>query len=323
MKTLKQIREETRSRIQISGVEEDLLEAKMDRERYASPSDMPMILVFKRRSYRIYPDKQTVALYYNTLTDKYLSIPFGPKGNLNVSEAQEVDEGVVGDWIEKKRQALHDRLKDSSTFKAAQKLGHNLPGYGNVQAAKEKWKQGDKLGAAKETAKSLGKAALTGAGTAAALGAGIKAAGAMTAGAAGAAATQAASGGSSNAPSSTSSGPNYEYKKIQRIKQLKARSGLAKEPTTSDATLKSKMKAADLKGLKESKITVLKKMVSENIQSQEILINDKPLTVSNIMAKKITEVYDSVNRQNKKQIETMLNESVDSFKNLLNFSLKN
>lgn len=255
MKTLKQIREETRSRVHISGDEESLLEAKIG-EKYASLSDMPMILVFKRRSYRIYPDKQTVALYYNSLTDKYLSIPFGPKGNLNLSEAQEVE------------------LDEFAPLAAAGTL-------------------------AKSAVKGAASWALN------------KAKNAL------------AGGNAASSGSSASTPVEPTYKRADKFKKLQAKSGFDRQTTTSDATLRAKMKAADLKNIKESNITILKKMVKENIQSQEILIGDKPLTVSNIMAKKITEVYDSVNRQNKKQIETMLNESVDSFKNLLNFSLKN
>ena len=40
------------------------------------------------------------------------------------------------------------------------------------------------------------------------------------------------------------------------------------------------------------------------------------------MAKKIVRVYESVNAKNKKIVENMLNEDLDSFKKLLNFSIK-
>jgi hypothetical protein len=40
------------------------------------------------------------------------------------------------------------------------------------------------------------------------------------------------------------------------------------------------------------------------------------------MAKRILEVYDSVNTKNKKIVESMLNEDLESFKKLLNFSIK-
>jgi hypothetical protein len=41
------------------------------------------------------------------------------------------------------------------------------------------------------------------------------------------------------------------------------------------------------------------------------------------MAKRILEVYDSVNTKNKKIVEGMLNEDLESFKKLLNFSVRN
>ena len=45
------------------------------------------MLLFRRVAYRLYPNKQVVALYYSKLVDKYLSVPYGPDGNLNLSES--------------------------------------------------------------------------------------------------------------------------------------------------------------------------------------------------------------------------------------------
>lgn len=74
-------------------------------------------------------------------------------------EAPDQDQSI----IEKGRKYLQKNLKDDPTFRAAQELGHNLPGYENAKAAREKFSQGDYAGAAKETALNLGKAALAGA----------------------------------------------------------------------------------------------------------------------------------------------------------------
>mgnify|MGYP003336618487 CR=1 FL=1 len=63
-----------------------------------SPTVMPAMLLFRRVAYRQYPNKQVVALYYSKLVNKYLSVPFGPDGNLNLSEAvvlDNIDEGVL------------------------------------------------------------------------------------------------------------------------------------------------------------------------------------------------------------------------------------
>ena len=86
MKPLRTILEETRA-VRSHLEDEDILcEGIKSVSRMA---DMPMVLVFRRRSYRPMGAGQTVALYYCS-TDKYLSIPFGPGGalgdNLNLSE---------------------------------------------------------------------------------------------------------------------------------------------------------------------------------------------------------------------------------------------
>ena len=107
MKTLKQIREEYNANFleQVELLPDEIVldEAKgspavKKLQSIPTPSQMPVVLVFRRITYRTYPDKQIVALYYSKLVDKYLSIPFGPTGNLNLSEAQVV-EGKMLDAI--------------------------------------------------------------------------------------------------------------------------------------------------------------------------------------------------------------------------------
>lgn len=85
MKTLKQLREEYDNFLPQEIPEDLVLENKLS--PIPSPSEMPNLLMFRRVTYRMYPNKQVVALYYSKTVDKYLSIPFGPTGNLNLSEA--------------------------------------------------------------------------------------------------------------------------------------------------------------------------------------------------------------------------------------------
>ena len=63
-------------------------------------------------------------------------------------------------------------------------------------------------------------------------------------------------------------------------------------------------------------------MIDENIDSSTLSINGRAITLNTSMAKRILEVYDSVNTKNKKIVESMLNEDLDTFKKLLNFSIK-
>jgi hypothetical protein len=39
-------------------------------------SDIPVILVLKRRSIRRYPDGQIVGMYYNDRLNRYIAIPY-------------------------------------------------------------------------------------------------------------------------------------------------------------------------------------------------------------------------------------------------------
>ena len=107
MKTIKQLREEYDfvSLNQVHDVPDELvLEGrensiiKSSDRAIPSPTVMPAMLLFRRVAYRQYPNKQTVALYYSKMVNKYLSVPFGPDGNLNLSESvvlDSIDEGII------------------------------------------------------------------------------------------------------------------------------------------------------------------------------------------------------------------------------------
>ena len=72
----------------------------------------------------------------------------------------------------------------------------------------------------------------------------------------------------------------------------------------------------------ENKMSDIRKMVREGIETKDLTINGRSVTLNTSMAKRILEVYDSVNTKNKKLVEGMLNEDMESFKKLLNFSIK-
>ena len=76
------------------------------------------------------------------------------------------------------------------------------------------------------------------------------------------------------------------------------------------------------KPVKENKIVDIRNMISEGTDNMDLEINGRTITLNTSMAKRILEVYDSVNTKNKKIVESMLNEDLESFKKLLNFSIK-
>lgn len=253
MKTLKQLREENYD----SFVPEQLvLEAKM-REKSLVPStkEMPPLLLFRRITYKIYPNKQVIALYYARSIDKYLSVPFGPGGNVNLSEAQIIEP---------------DQLNENPAL----------------------------VGAALNVGKqflSKGLSALSGVGS--------------------------FLGGSDK--------PATDVKPSAPITpKLKPKTPSASKLTkpATDAVFKSKMKAYQNNlasgRMQENKMSDLRKMVREGVATKDLEINGRTITINTSIAKRILEVYDSVNTKNKKVMESMLNEDLDTFKKLLNFSVK-
>jgi hypothetical protein len=101
-----------------------------------------------------------------------------------------------------------------------------------------------------------------------------------------------------------------------------ARHGSETSQSRYKASLEKQLNAPSKKQVAENKISDIQKMINEDIGSMDLEINGRTITLNNSMAKKIIRVYESVNTKNKKIVETMLNEDLDSFKKLLNFSIK-
>ena len=89
-----------------------------------------------------------------------------------------------------------------------------------------------------------------------------------------------------------------------------------------DAALERRYREKSMSQMKENKMSDIRKMVRENVEYKDLYINGRSVTLNKNMAKRILEVYDSVNSKNKKLVENMLNEDMESFKKLLNFTIK-
>jgi hypothetical protein len=264
MKTLKQIREEYEEHLvsQVESLPEKMMLEDQMKNTLPSYKDMPTLLVFRRVSYRSYPRGQVVALYYSKTVGKYLSIPFGPGGNLNLSESTIIEE---------------DQLDEV------------LPIIGAVAGAVGRSALGSAI---KKGAKALLRKGL-----------------------------KSALGGSSDTkdtPSQTTVSPSVDRRHLDEP-HAKVSSSWKTKPD-SDPVYQSKLKQASIK---ENKITDIRKMINEGTESIDLSINGRSVTLNTSMAKRILEVYDSVNTKNKKIVESMLNEDLESFKKLLNFSIRN
>lgn len=381
MKTLKQIREEYDNKFfpQVEIPEELMLDEAKSKEiksTNAIPSfkQMPALLLFRRVTYKMYPNKQVVALYHSKLVDKYLSIPFGPTGNLNISEA-EIVEGEVLDDIKESEKPVKESFKDKIERLREERMNEGLADVADTVAdiaipyysAGKKLYKGDYKGAAKDAAvdtammavggpltrvaakglkagaglvrKGIGK--LTGktaekavARDASAIAKSAKspklapkssspiksAAGAAAGGAAAEVGIEAAKKvlGGGGDESANKGSFKVSGERIKDVSGPKTYSSFSKKSEYSPIQREKERQAS----LKENKISDLKQMIKEGIEYKDIMINGRPITLNTSMAKRIFEVYDSVNTKNKKIVEGMLNEDLESFKKLLNFSIK-
>lgn len=73
----------------------------------------------------------------------------------------------------------------------------------------------------------------------------------------------------------------------------------------------------------ESVMTQIQKMVNEDVTEMQLNIGESTLKINNTIAKKVVGVYESLNKENKKKMEDMLNEgTTDSFMKLINFAVR-
>jgi hypothetical protein len=415
MKTLKQIKEDyddiTLS--QMPEAPEDLVlegrEATVTKSSKIIPSfsQMPAMLLFRRVAYRLYPNKQVVALYYSKTVDKYLSVPFGPDGNLNLSESSvynteeqmELEEGAK--WEATKgavKGALHGTIRggaiggaiapgpgtaigavvggvrgaykgakrgyekgkaqemeedwqsvnrkdktDGLSQKAVDAYRRENPGSKLKTAVTEKNPKGKRASRRKSFCSRMGgmKKRLTSAKTARDPDSRINKAlrrwnceedfklklaqlregrvdesplDTLKAFFSAPADLEKAAGAGGDIVTKSSKAPLEK-------KGVKTYSGFSKAPQKHDDIAATRYKQK-LMQVKENKISDIRDMISEGTDNMNLQINGRTVTLNTSMAKRILEVYDSVNTKNKKIVESMLNEDLESFKKLLNFSIK-
>ena len=71
-----------------------------------------------------------------------------------------------------------------------------------------------------------------------------------------------------------------------------------------------------------SNIDAIKYIVENDISSMPVQIGEGTVNLNKRVAKKVLTVYESLNRENKKKVEAMLNESATSFKKVINFAVR-
>lgn len=74
--------------------------------------------------------------------------------------------------------------------------------------------------------------------------------------------------------------------------------------------------------LKENVIDTIKNMVKNDISESTLAYNEREITINNTVAKKLLSIYESMNRENRKKMEDMLNESAVGFNKILTFAIR-
>ena len=219
----------------------------------------------------------------------------------------------------KAARAAKDAAAQKSTLEESAKgeiasaiLGTTVKAVGNAgtwvaKKAGQIFSKGNKV--AKPTGKGLGKG-----------GKGRKRLGlAAAAGAAGAGGAGGGSGNGSNA-SDSSSTVNHKFGNINVVKSGPKR---VDPNAAQDQRDKRLNRQSQQTMLKESNVLdTIKSIVENDISEQTIRFNQNEITINNTVAKKLLNVYESVNKTNKKKMEQMLNESATSFNKVLTFAVR-
>lgn len=241
--------------------------------------------------------------------------------------------------------------RSKSALKAAEKVGANITNESfkhNLQMIRESRQQVDEvfplIGAAVATAARVaaphvirGAAGLARSGLSALRGAAksgkrgllrgmVKARKAArgAAGLAGALGGAGDSGGSGDNKSSSSGGAKHNF--TAKIKTVEP-PNRANLPSATDKRRQADADRANSQLAKsqanESNVLdTIKSIVENNISEQTIRFNKNEISINNTVAKKLLNVYESVNKTNKKKMEQMLNESATSFNKVLTFAVR-
>lgn len=339
---------------------ETILEAKKRPAGHIpAEKDVPVVIILQRKAIRVFPDNQKIALYYSPALDKYVSIPYGPKNDalgIHLSEAKAYGKtdaaldaasfipGPVGSAAS--LASAGRSVGRGDYVGAALDVAGALPvvGYGaKALKAARAAKKSKVLGAGAKTIQRGGtlKQAATSANRQRQALAKQKAAekarqkaakgskkkkrgsglGAAAAGAAGLAAGLGV-GGASGSGDDASTPRRTDQSGYTIGKNIKPQvGGPGQRATVSGQEVEMQRR---LFGIKESasNFQIIKHIVENNIKSHDISFDDKPITVSNRIAKKLVHVHESLNSKNKKKLESMLNEDATSFKKAINFAIR-
>lgn len=86
---------------------------------YSSDSKIPVIITFKRRSIRVFPNSVKIALYYSPQLDKYISIPFGGADSETLGT-------TISEAVNTKAQNTYQKTDPRAAFQSSVDTNKNL-----------------------------------------------------------------------------------------------------------------------------------------------------------------------------------------------------
>ena len=115
----------------------------------------------------------------------------------------------------------------------------------------------------------------------------------------------------------------------------KSKNNLIKKPASAtDAALANRVSRAGVsrtnsramstvQTVAESHLKAIQKLVKENGESLDMSFGEHTISINNRIGKKLLKIYESLNKENRQKVETMLNESADSARKVMNFVVRN
>lgn len=124
-------------------------------------------------------------------------------------------------------------------------------------------------------------------------------------------------GGSSSSDSDTSSAPReYNF-------QLRAKTNQPRRASTDQVRAERERQTAQKAMMREENIIdSVKHIVKNNINEMSINMHGNKVTINSSIANKINNLYESLNDSNKDRMISMLNESTESFKKIVEFAVR-
>jgi len=282
---------------------------RVKRAGYPSQKEAPTVLLLKRKAIRVFPDGQKVALYYAQAIDKYVSIPYNEIG---VNEQVELDEGLAGTIIKGALKYGDDAIKYGGKALSGAKsyIAKKMAEKGAAATkAVDKFKAGRDLAKAEKLAKNakrqkaLARLKSIRSKNRNALRVKSGRLGAASRFAAGAATVASALSGSDSG--SGNSEPKYFTPMSSKIQ--------------ANVTGPKREGGADSRAERERQASL---KASKSMANESVSLDGNVFELNSKTAEKVTALYESLNKKNKKKMIETMKESNESLEKIISFAVR-